>query len=256
MIAMDASGLLLETQTIIAELEDRSGYPVTYHADPSLRVLATIKTGTPGSPVHVIRYQPAKSQPDYQIAYECGFALRMFHRAPEDRFHLAANEACLPEVTEDLQRLNPALDSAALDQLSRHLFDGLLLQLRSCPTGMLVDLWLYRNHPGLRMLQAASLQKQVIEYAQCLAEGLERYPQKVVHGNRAMNAAHALFVSDLLNQPHLAVPYKMAGLADIGTQLLADVLAAPLESTDDRRLISAWADRLGVLPWIQWLPFS
>lgn len=254
---MSPQGLLPETLEILRRLEERSGYPVSFFEDSSLRLLATMKTGTPSNPIHVIRYQPGGKAPDYQIAIEAGYALRMFARPPEKRFHLAGNDEFRSRVVSEVKALNPDLDAQGAEGLGGHLFDGLLLQLRSCPTGILVDLWIHGNYPGLRGLQAASLTAQALENTQCLgSEHERRFPRVIVRGNRAMNAAHALFVSDLLGQPHLAVPYRAAGLEAAATALLAEVTAQPIGQIDDQALITAWAERLGVAAWLKWLPFA
>jgi hypothetical protein len=44
--AMNLQGLVPETQKIIRALEERSGFPVSFFEDPSLQMLATIRTGT------------------------------------------------------------------------------------------------------------------------------------------------------------------------------------------------------------------
>ena len=254
---MGLQGLLPETHQIIRDLEERSGFPVSFFEDHSLQLLATIRTGTPSNPVHIIRYRPGEQTPDYQIAFEAGYALRMFARPPEKRFHLSGNDQYRTQVVDEVRELNPDLDSATAESLGAQLFDGLLRQLRSCPTGLLVDLWIYRSYPSLRGLQAASLEAQAMENAQCLSKHIERsYPRIVVQGNRAMNAAHAFFIADLLDQSHLAVPYRSAGLEVIGRDLLSDVTTQPADEIDDQALIISWADRLGVSDWLKWLPFN
>lgn len=254
---MNLQGILADTRSILETLEAASGYPASCFEDPSLTVLATIKTGTPSSPIHVIRYRPGEAAPDYQIAVEAGYALRTFNQPPERRFHISGDDASRNEVISEVKHLNPQMDVSKAEAVGGHLFDGLLTQLRSCPTGMLVDMWIHANYPGLRALQASSLEAQAHEYTQCLAQELDRaYPQKIVHGNRVMNAAHAFFVSSLLNKPHLAIPYRAAGLEPIATELLSDITKQPLDKIDDQSLIMAWADRLGVASWIKWLPFN
>lgn len=257
MSALSHQVLLPETYKILEDLEGLSGFPVSFLEDPTLSVLATIRTGTPSSPVHIIRYRPGKEAPDYKIAIEAGYALRMFARPLEKRFHLSGNERYRAEAIAEVQRLDPSLEDSAAEAMGKHIFDGLLLQLRSCPVGLLVDIWIYKNHPGLRSLQAASLREQIGENTQCLSKELEkRFPRLIVNGNRAMNAAQTLFVADLLNEPHLVVPYRAAGFVSIATDLLSSVTARPFDEIDDMILISTWADSLGIRDWIKWLPFN
>jgi hypothetical protein len=249
--------LLPETKEIIDLLENQSGFPVTYVRDENLSVLATIKTGTPSSPIHVIRFRPDGIAPDYQISVEVGYALRTFNLPPEKRFHLSAQEEYRNEAIREVQQRNPQLSTKEAYRLGAQVFDGLLLQLRSCAVGILVDLWIYRDYPGLRLLQANSLEHQARENTQCLAQNFERaLPKKIVAGNRSMNAAHALFIGDLLNKPHLAIPYRAAGFERIGTELLSGLTNQSLVDIDDQALILDWAKYLGIENWIKWLPFD
>jgi hypothetical protein len=254
---MSSQGLLPDTREIIRTLEEASGYPVSFFEDTSLTVLATIRTGTQTSPIHVIRYRPGEQAPDYQIAVEVGYALRTFAMPPERRFHLSGDDDRRENVIAQTTALHPELDSSAAEALGNHLFNGLMLQLRSTPVGLLVDIWITSHYPRLRGLQAASLVKQVTDNAQSLSKEMEnQYPRVIVEGNRAMNAAQAFFVADLLNQSQLAVPYRAAGLTSIATTLLAYVTRDRIAEIDDRDLITAWAQHLGIAAWVKWLPFN
>ena len=254
---MNIDALLPATQALIAQLERLSGFPVSVVEDGSMPLLATIRTGTPSNPLHIIRVRPGDALPDYHVAYEVGFALRMFSRAPEARFNLAGNEAERRRVCEALLRKQPGLAPDQAEAVGRQLFDGLLRQLRSVPVGMLVDLTLHRDHPELRALQRQSLTAQAQENTTSLAaEHGRNFPEVVVQGNRAMNAAYALFVADLTDAPHLTVPFRAAGLESAGAQLLASVTAEPADQVDDRALIETWARQLGISDWLKFLPLT
>lgn len=248
--------LLPATREIIQELEERSGYPVSFLEDPGLKVLATVRMGTSRSPVHIIRYQPGAATPDYQIAVEAGHAIRMFRHPPAQRFQLSSTPEPHLIVAKALAKQHPRLPKAQREQMATFLVDGVLLQLRSCPTGLLVDYELYQRYPTLRPLQAQSCSAQLATNVQVLAlEYQQRFPPTILAANRAMNAAFAMGVGELLQTPQVMIPYRAAGLEQIALALLA-VLPDPQGATpDDRGLITAWAQHLGLVAWLHWLPF-
>lgn len=254
---MNRSALLPATREILDTLESLSGYPVSFLEDPSLKVLATVRMATADRPIHLIAYQPGASSPDYPIAVEAGHAIRMFRHPIEKRFQLAGDPASRDTLVDEVATLHPRLPRDRLKGLSDFLFDSLILQLRSCPTGLLVDYSLYRNYPSLRPPQAQSLREQLATNVKVLApEQMAPFPTRITSANRAMNAAFAIGVSELLGEPHLAVPYRAAGLEQIGLDLLSDLPPPDSEAVDDRALITAWAARLGLEPWLKWLPLT
>src|SRR5690242_9348362 len=127
------------TRAIIAQVERVSGGPVLVTEDRSLQTLAAVRMARGNAPAHTVTYNPASStQPDYLIAYQCGFILRLFANPPSDRWDFAA-AAQSREIVHRLltgpdgpaRKLHLALP--AVEKLRDQLFDGLMLQLRSIP---------------------------------------------------------------------------------------------------------------------------
>ena len=253
---MNRSALFPATREILNELETLSGYPISFLEDPSLKVLATVRMATADRPIHLISYKPGASSPDYQIAVEAGHAIRMFRHSVEKRFQLAGDPSCHDMVADEVAKLHPNLPRNRLQGLSDFMFDSLLLQLRSSPTGILIDYSIYHAYPALRPLQAQSLKEQLATNVKVLApDHMGQFPKIVTSANRAMNSAFAISMSELLGEPHLAIPYRAGGLEQIGLDLLSDLPSSSSEVTDDSELITAWAARLGLLPCLKWLPF-
>jgi hypothetical protein len=183
---------------------------------------------------------------------EADHAIRMFRHPVNQRFQLSCNPAARDQVAAEVKLLHPDLPLERLNALSGFLFDSLMTQLRSCPTGILVDYSISHRYPALRPAQAQSLTAQLADNVRGLApETMARFPTRIVSANRAMNAALAISVSELLGEPHLAIPYRAAGLEQIGLQLLADLPAPDSETIDDRALITAWSARLGLQTWLE-----
>ncbi len=254
---MNPTKLLPETREIVEKLRELSGYPVSYFEDGSLRTNAALQIGTPANPVHLIRYQPGRGSPDYWIAFEAGNAIRLFRHQAERRFRLSGSAAHRDQVARDIASSQPDLPAEQQRGLAQFLFDSLMLQVRSMPIGILVDQWIYHRYPALRSLQAEALRAQLPINETALApEHAKRFPALMLKANRAMNSAFAIAASELLREPHLAVPYRAAGLEQIGLDLLADLPDPDAEVLDDRALITVWAERLGITPWLVWLPFE
>jgi hypothetical protein len=252
---MSQHNFLPETETLLKRLTEQSGYPVSLVDEPSLKIPATVSIGTTDRPIHIIRFHPDARFLDYLIAVQTSYALRLFSMPPEGRFQLSAKTGSREQIVAEVGRLNPRFDAGMARTLGEQLFDGLMLQARSCPTGIVVDLCLYRDCPGLRAQQRDSLTAQCQQNVNCLSGKYDHdFPKLIVHGNRAMNAAHAFFAADLLQLPHLAVPYRAVGLEKTALALLGEVTSKPLDSIDDRELITAWGAQLGIEDWFAWLP--
>ena len=133
-------GLRDVTRAIIAQVERASGYPVLVTEDRSLQTLAAVRVARGSAPAHSITYNPSvTTQPDYLIAFQCGFILRLFANPPSERcdFAPAAHGREIvhrllsgPEGPARKLRLQPDVVEKLRDQL----FDGLMVQLRSIPS--------------------------------------------------------------------------------------------------------------------------
>jgi hypothetical protein len=242
---------LLEcSRKIIAEVERLSGCPVHVMEDASLTVLARIRIARGNVPVHILAYKPGSNvRPDYFIAYQCGFVIRLFQTPPEQRLDLAP----AGEGARQVASLMPD----APQQLQDHLLEGLGLQLRSVPAGMRIDGWIAGSYPELKELQEDAARRQVAEGLCVLRPEVRRSaPAKVYDANAALNAASALFWSRLLADDEIVIPYKMAGLLDRGRRLLDIFDEAGANPADDCGLVDAWASELGLKGWYGWVPFD
>ncbi|MBK8638710.1 MAG: hypothetical protein IPN92_10655 [Chromatiaceae bacterium] len=243
------------TAAIIARVEHLSGCPVTLLRDPTLQTLATVKAANRYQPSHIIRYRDDPVTAAYQIAFECGFLLRMYTLPPQDRVQLIGTANARERVAKELRRLRTDLPPASIQTVTDMLYDGLMLQLRSCGSGLEVDSLLFAQYPALRPLQAVTMEQQVLTNVSTLDPDLDRqFPHSLVQASRAMNSAYALFAAELLRLPHLAVPYQSVGFEAVGRELLSVLFQGPDEGTPDRQIVDAWAKTLGLCDWYQWDP--
>lgn len=245
--------------TITDEVQRLSGRGVRVIPDPSLKVHSTMKTARGDAPFHVIAYNPKlAAHPEYLIAFQCGFLLRLFTTPPEQRVDFASRAGAAETISKEVSTLlPPGTPSQVATQFASQLFSGLLLQIRSVPVGLRVDAWLAEEFPTLHALQRQQVERQLAENVQPLSGEFKAFvPRNIYLGSLAINAAFAAFWARVWNQPALLLPYRAAGHADRGARLLSewdDIDHAP---PADRTLMDAWATAIEVQDWYEWVPFQ
>jgi hypothetical protein len=211
----------------------------------------------------MIVYNPtAVKEPDYLICYQCGFILRLFEIPESERVDLAGTADARQTVYRLLTasdgpgkklKLSPETVSTLRDQL----FDGLIRQLRSIPIGFRVDSWIMREYSELAELQRDMIMRQIKDNLTALGpEAKKIAPKKIYQSNVMMNAAFAAFWAKQFSDSTLIVPYKAAGLIKAEEELLTlldEVSDAP---SADRDLVDAWASRLSLTGWYEWVPYD
>lgn len=250
------------THQVLRLVETRSGIPV--HVEPDLTlpgtILAKVVMARGPLALHRVNYRPdSASPPDYLICSQAGFILRLFDTPPEKRFDFAA-AAEGDAAIERLVKAHPAtvaMSPQAMPQLCQFFRDALLNHLRSIPVGMRVDRWLATEFPSLAKLQQASILRQLQDAVTTLApQHRQAAPQKVYTAVETISAAFAAYWAARLNQPQLALPFKAAGYLQTGQELLEIWESTPDVAENDRVIIDAWAEKLGIAGWYQWVPYS
>jgi len=245
---------------IMDQLHELSGKPVLVQADPTLKTLSTIRIARGPAPVHVVLYNPASASfADYLIAYQCGFAIRIFQLPESDRFDLTSSYRGQRDseklVNEKAQQSDLPLNKAGRLGLRDQMLNGLLIQLRSVPIGLRIDHWIASTYPALKDQQAISIRRQLNDNLESLRPEIKRFaPEQIHRANVSMNAAFAAFWSRLWGEAMLNAPYKATGHFGTGEELLADLDRLPQEAGSDRALMETWAERLGIRSWLEFVP--
>ena len=255
---------LRETTRLIVKLvEEHSGYPVQIIDDPSLNTFASIRLARPGGvPAHILVYRPTGNQaPDYFIAFQCGFALRLFAVPPKLRLETGMNTAGLQRVREVLEQTlrqnRQTLAVSELEQVATQMYGGLITHLRSVPVGLRVARWLRESFPELRTLQRSAVDqelKQNLEAARSARGGL--LPEAVVEPTLAINAAFCQFWAREYGDPDLAAGYTSGQNAQTGERLLGIWDSISSTADADVALVDAWASALGLTGWYTWEPYQ
>jgi hypothetical protein len=245
--------LLPFTQSIIALVENLSDRPVHVSEDANLDTLARITIARGDAPLHLLKYKPSGSMPpDYFIAYQCGFVIRLYQAPPEKRFEIATDAEGKRRMTEALRDSKVPRE---MGNVCEYLLSGLVTQLRSCPVGLRVDEWLSESYPDLRDLQRRGVRTQLEQNVEAIATAKSgMFPRKVLDANLSMNAAFALYWSRAWADPSLTLPYKAAGLLDKGASLLDIWDRMSHDPAFDIELIDEWAFQLGLKGWYARVP--
>lgn len=241
------------TEQIVQTVETLSGYPVHMAEDASLQVDASIRIGTAAKPVHLLRYRPMKAgEPDYYIAYQCGFVIRLYQAPPDRRFDLSPT----PEGVRKVESLVAGtLAGLKQDQYRDMLLNGLGYQLRSVPVGLRIDGWIGAEHPDLKDLQEQAVKKQLQDNLRLLEGPLRsESPAKIFEASVAMLAAFAAYWARAWGDAKILQPYKLVGLLDKGERLLKLLDTMSADPADDPELVEAWAFELGIKGWYRWVP--
>ena len=129
-----------------------------------------------------------------------------------------------------------------------------MLNLRSYAIGIRIDQWLADEHPELRALQTAGMDSLQQENVQLLSKRMGKMSIPVPLLGPV--AAYALFADRLLGKTAYAIPYRAAGVLDLGAELLAILDKLPPSAAYDRDLMDAWAAAIGMTGWYAWIPYK
>jgi len=239
-------------QEILAQVESVTGYPVTVQPDPSLNVLATVKTVNQTVPFTLIRVRPDNAGTnEYVVCFQCGFVLRQASLPEGERWDITAAYRARKELDRAVQKamagkVSPAARSAFVENL----LGGLIVQLRSVPIGLRIDQWIKNKYPALAEQQSGSIERQLSDNLAVLSPNIKRMaPEVVYNASAGMNAAVAIYWSNQRGDNTLAVPYKAAGYIGMGELLLRRFDEIDAEPQADRQLIDSWASELGIAGW-------
>jgi len=249
------------TESVLRQVEQVTGVPVIVNSDPALPLLASMKMARGTAPAHVISYNPRTTNVDYAVCYQCGFILRVAATPKDQRFDVAGTYRGRKDtekaVTEHFQQTGRSIPKERREQFRDQIYDGLIRQLRSVPVGLRVDAWLGQEYPGLIDQQRAMISRQLQDNNVVLGPDIRAAtPAKVYTANVTMNAAFAAYWSRKWSDPAFVTPYTVSGFSSAGQELLRIFDETPDAPTQDRELIRAWGQHLGLNGWFEFVPFQ
>jgi hypothetical protein len=242
-------------EAIFTAVEEKTGYRVHVEYDAGLASMASTRSASHAAPFHLIRV--GKSAPlagrDYLAAFQCGFILRQAELSPELRFDIAQAYRGRKEVERLIkEHTKGRYPKEVRDKLRDQMHDGLMIQLRSVPIGLRIDRWISDVYPALADQQRLVIERQLQDNQMVLApQYRELAPPAILNANLSMNAALAAFWGRAWNDGRLVAPYRAAGYAAAGEDLLKMWDGLPADPRVDRALIDVWARMLGIGDWYE-----
>ena len=176
-----------------------------------------------------------------RVAYQAGHLLRLLELPPAERFDFAATGTAPDHVEELLATGQPLTggDKSTLAQFAQMTAHWVMMNLRSYAIGMRIDQWLADEHQDLQALQADGINAMQRENLQLLSKRLGTLSTPVPL--LAPVAAYALRADRLLGKAGYAIPYRAAGVLDLGADLLSVNDSMQRDAAHDRQLVDAWA---------------
>lgn len=252
-----------DTQTILDRVENITKTPIQFVPElDSPYLLAQFTPARGGAQAHLLRYKSEAPGVNYLIAFQAAFIVRLYENPPDERFEFGASGTGLQSVLTSMKGPGGiegklGITGTELMGLARQMYDGVMLQVRSMPIGMRIDDWLFRDYPGLRGEQEASIASQQQTNVKSLSPAARTIaPPTIYNANVSMCTAYALFADRLYQQNLYTIPFHSAGFSERGQQLMDIFDSIPDDPTNDRRLVTACGEELGISDWFQWLPMT
>lgn len=229
-------------------VEERTGYRVSVGTTSTATADAEMIAAAADHPMHVINVSAAKTAyADYIVAVQCAMLLLMW-----------ADERGVPKLIPVEEKFAYLVDRASqwkgLAKLPRDLcskgatmmVSGLLHQLRSQPTELHVIEYCARECPGLRQMQAASVEETLRRATESFRPEIrDMSPPDILAKNAAMNATLALHWSRISGSKTATIPYTSLGYLEEGERLYKLYTDAPGTASEKCvHVVDLWAEHL------------
>ena len=244
-------------------VEYKTGKPISFIEDNSLMVRAIWKLSDENDNYHLVTYNPRyREHLDHIISHEAGHILRFHEAEPEDKLipystkkHKDRAISQLSKDFEDMARKGIPL-KFIIDSFDLY-YEGIIHQLTSVPADIRIEEWIADSYPQLRPVQEDALKSQIKESYEVLKPEIEELtPGTIYRATNSMNFAYAGFVSDMLKDKELSLPYKNTIYETMSRELLNYIKEREDRGyAGDREAIDAWAKMLSLKGWYEWMPY-
>ena len=241
------------TQSLLDQAMAISGHGFDIIFDASLPVASSVRlAGRENREHHEIVLRLPSDENNYLIAWQAAYVKHQYQMPETERANLRPDPAGLASIKNALLALHPTIPLNQRESFADHVIGGVLSQLRSVPVGLLIDIELQRHFEELQATQKQSLIHQVVEHIGCLEMTLAMFPEALLRANQVMNAAQALMVAELFDEPELFEPYRSVGMEAAAALLLEPCLHQVFDESTDRELVDHWGRSLGIADWYRW----
>jgi hypothetical protein len=255
-------GLIEPVRSILAELHDLTGKEVHFVLKPDLKSLARMRMAADTVSSHTLFYRDEDNPLiNHVVANECAHLIRILRAPGEMRSVAVANERTMAgyreEIRGDIQKLSLIHGLEGLRNFIPLWYEAVVFQVTRMPTDIMIERWLYENHPAMHDIQRAALREQHEKALSVLSLNVRRMtPGKIYDVSQIMNYAFFKLTGELLGI-HLLEPYEKSRYVLEG-EGLADWTAGNYseDHEGDVAAINYWALYLRVSDWFEWRRFD
>jgi len=255
-------GLREPVRAILDTLREVTGRDVQFVSKPDLKSLARMRMAVSASSAHVLFYRDEQNPLiNHVIANECAHLIRLFRSPVERRFFAVANEHTQAryreQIREDIQRLSLIHGLDTLRTFIPLWYESVVFQLTRMPPDIMIERWLYEEHPDMRDIQLAALREQHEKAISVLSGNIRRMtPGKIYEVSQVMNYVFFRLAGELLGI-RLTGPYEKTRYMLEGEELASWTAGHYSEDHEgDVTVIDAWARALQLSEWFQWRRFD
>ncbi|HET6490640.1 MAG TPA: hypothetical protein VFG28_12875 [Syntrophales bacterium] len=255
-------GLIEPVRSILAELHDLTGKEIDFILKPDLKSLARIRMAGDLVRSHTLFYRDAENPLiNHVVANECAHLIRIFRAPGEMRRVAVANERTMAryreEIRADIQKLSLIHGLDTLRSFIPLWYEAVVFQVTRMPTDIMIERWLYEDHPAMRDLQLAALKEQHEKALSVLSLNIRRMtPGKIYDATQIMNYVFFKLMGEMLGV-HLTEPYEKSRYLLEGEGLATWTAGHYSQDHEgDVSVIDYWARSLQVSEWFEWRRFD
>jgi len=251
-----------DVHRIFAAVKSLTGKDVKMVEKGDMDVYAFVKIARKRMPEHLMFYKPEHTGiTNHLVAHECGHILRTYGVDPESRLVPFTNDKlkleALKHMEPDIQRLSRTIPLERLAHIVDMWYMGVIRQLTSYPSDIMIEKWLHDQYPDLRTYQSKSIRKQYDEALQGLSRRVEEMtPQTVLRASNAMNYAFFHILEAHLGESYHLGRYRRSPYASLGKELMRLQRESVDSYEGDMNTINRWAEALECSHWFGWRGFE
>jgi len=247
---------------VFAEVTSLTGKDVKMIEKGDMDVYAFVKVARRSMPEHLMFYKPEHTGIiNHLIAHECGHILRAYGVDPERRLMPFTNDQlkqeALKDIEPEIERLSRTLPFESLVQIVNIWYAGVIRQLTSCPSDIMIEKWLHDEYPDLRPYQSQSIKKQYDEAVRGLSGRVEKMtPHTILRASNAMNYAFFHILEAHFGDNYYLGRYDRSAYAGIGKELMRLQQGQENSYKGDIETVNKWAEALKCSDWFAWRDFE
>lgn len=245
---------------ILDKVKTLTGKDIRFIEKKDLPTFAGIKVARKDMDAHLLLYNPEHTGIiNHLIAHECGHVLRMYTVPVEDRLIPKTDDQtkkrALTGIEGEIEKLSSVLPFDSLAQIKNMWYEGLVQQVPSQPSDVMIEKWLYTDYPALRPYQMQSIKTQRDQALAGLSNEVARMtPRLIVSASNIMNCAFFKLLGECFGTNYVGgyrrTPYLVQG------EELARMTKACSDYGGDMENINGWVKFLGLSDWFEWTGFE